>query len=236
MSPALKPPKVQIPVRQYFGLLEEYLKPQRASVILMAVCLLLSVGLQLFNPQIVRFFMDTAQSGGAQSDLVKAAAVFIGASFFQQVLNVGATYFSTRVGWTATNALRANLAEHCLKLDLSVHKACTPGELIERIARHQLERPETWTTIEAPTDVQTALEHTRTRVVILDCLSLLVSNLMFENFLNPKSSNECTTCSRFEIDCGQQRSWFWNRARIPTWTAFSGCARTDKPKGCCCLE
>jgi ATP-binding cassette, subfamily B, bacterial len=133
MSAVVKPPKVQIPVRQYFGLLEEYLKPQRVSVVLMAVCLLLSVGLQLLNPQIVRFFMDTAQKGGAQSELVKAAAVFIGASFFQQVLNVGATYFSTRVGWTATNALRANLAEHCLKLDLSFHKARTPGELIERV-------------------------------------------------------------------------------------------------------
>ncbi len=133
MSAVVKPPKVQIPVRQYFGLLEEYLKPQRASVVLMAVCLLFSVGLQLLNPQIVRFFMDTAQKGGAQSELIQAAAVFIGASFFQQVLNVGATYFSTRVGWTATNALRANLAEHCLKLDLSFHKARTPGELIERV-------------------------------------------------------------------------------------------------------
>ncbi len=133
MSAVVKPPRVQIPLRQYFGLLEEYLKPQRVSVILMAVCLLFSVGLQLLNPQIVRFFMDTAQKGGAQSELVKAAAVFIGASFFQQVLNVGATYFSTRVGWTATNALRANLAEHCLKLDLSFHKARTPGELIERV-------------------------------------------------------------------------------------------------------
>ena len=133
MSAVVKPSKVQIPVRQYFGLLEEYLQPQRTSVILMAVCLLFSVGLQLLNPQIVRFFMDTAQKGGAQSELVKAAAVFIGASFFQQVLNVAATYFSTRVGWTATNALRANLAEHCLKLDLSFHKARTPGELIERV-------------------------------------------------------------------------------------------------------
>jgi ATP-binding cassette, subfamily B, bacterial len=133
MSAALKPPIVHIPVRQYFKLLEQYLKPQRASVVLMALCLFSSVGLQLVNPQIVRFFMDTAQHGGAQSELVKAAAVFIGASFFQQALNVAATYFSTKVGWTATNALRANLAEHCLKLDLSFHKAHTPGELIERV-------------------------------------------------------------------------------------------------------
>ena len=128
-----KPPVVQIPVRQYFRLLEEYLKPQRSSVVLMAFCILASVGLQLVNPQIVRFFMDTAQQKGDQKKLLEAAVVFIAASFVQQALNVAATYWSTRVGWTATNALRANLAEHCLKLDLSFHKARTPGELIERV-------------------------------------------------------------------------------------------------------
>ena len=128
-----KPPVVQIPVRQYFRLLEEYLKSQRSSVVLMAFCILASVGLQLVNPQIVRFFMDTAQQKGDQKKLLEAAVVFIATSFVQQALNVAATYWSTRVGWTATNALRANLAEHCLKLDLSFHKARTPGELIERV-------------------------------------------------------------------------------------------------------
>ena len=133
MNTAAKPPVVQIPVRQYFRLLEEYLKPQRSSVVLMAFCILASVGLQLVNPQIVRFFMDTAQQKGDQKKLLEAAVVFIATSFVQQALNVAATYWSTRVGWTATNALRANLAEHCLKLDLSFHKARTPGELIERV-------------------------------------------------------------------------------------------------------
>ena len=51
-------------------------------------------------------------------------------------------------------------------------------EMTERITKHQLERPQKWTTIEAPKDVYTALEQVQTRVVILDCLSLLVSNLM----------------------------------------------------------
>src|SRR5206468_3804373 len=35
--------------------------------------------------------------------------------------------------WRATNALRADLTLHCLKLDMSFHKAHTPGELIERV-------------------------------------------------------------------------------------------------------
>jgi adenosylcobinamide kinase / adenosylcobinamide-phosphate guanylyltransferase len=60
------------------------------------------------------------------------------------------------------------------------------AEMTERITKHQLERPQAWMTIEAPTDVQTALEHVKSRVVILDCLSLLVSNLMLENFSEPE--------------------------------------------------
>src|SRR5919197_4715210 len=47
--------------------------------------------------------------------------------------SVAATYFSEGVGWAATNALREDLMDHCLRLDLSFHKARTPGELIERI-------------------------------------------------------------------------------------------------------
>jgi adenosylcobinamide kinase / adenosylcobinamide-phosphate guanylyltransferase len=61
------------------------------------------------------------------------------------------------------------------------------AEMTERIKRHQLERrnvenPDEWATIEAPTDIKTALEQAKTKVVILDCLSLLVSNLMLENY------------------------------------------------------
>jgi ABC-type multidrug transport system fused ATPase/permease subunit len=37
------------------------------------------------------------------------------------------------VGWQTTNRLRADLARHCLKLDLSFHNEHTPGEMIERI-------------------------------------------------------------------------------------------------------
>ncbi len=37
------------------------------------------------------------------------------------------------MAWRATNALRADLVEHCLRLDLSFHKFTTPGELLERV-------------------------------------------------------------------------------------------------------
>jgi ABC-type multidrug transport system fused ATPase/permease subunit len=38
-----------------------------------------------------------------------------------------------QVAWTATNALRADLLGHVLRLDMPFHKLHTPGELIERV-------------------------------------------------------------------------------------------------------
>ena len=51
-------------------------------------------------------------------------------------------------------------------------------EMVERIARHQLERPTMWRTIEAPREVH--LTDLKSRVVLLDCLSLFVSNLLLD--------------------------------------------------------
>jgi adenosylcobinamide kinase / adenosylcobinamide-phosphate guanylyltransferase len=51
-------------------------------------------------------------------------------------------------------------------------------EMTDRIARHQLERPSAWKTIEAPREVLIA--DLKSRVVFLDCLSLFVSNLLLD--------------------------------------------------------
>jgi adenosylcobinamide kinase/adenosylcobinamide-phosphate guanylyltransferase len=67
----------------------------------------------------------------------------------------------------------------------------TPGdeEMRERIARHRAVRPVHWVTVEAPTDPAAALraQHaaiaamtSAPAVALLDCLTLLVSNLLLE--------------------------------------------------------
>jgi ATP-binding cassette, subfamily B, bacterial len=124
---------MNLPLTQYGGLLGAYLKPQRSGVALLAALVLGSIGLQLLNPQIIRYFIDTAQSGGAQRDLLIAAVVFLAIGLIQRAAALVAVYLGERVGWTATNALRADLARHCLRLDMSFHKQRSPGELIERI-------------------------------------------------------------------------------------------------------
>ncbi len=124
---------MKIPLKQYWNLLVEYLKPQLRRIVWLAITLLGSIGLQILNPQILRYFIDTAVGGGSQQGLFTAALVFTSVALVTQALGVAATYFGENVAWTATNALRADLAEHCLKLDLSFHKSRTPGELVERV-------------------------------------------------------------------------------------------------------
>ncbi len=114
-------------------LLATYLKPLRLRATLLCVMVLGSIGLQLLNPQILRYFIDTAAVGGAVALLVQAALFFISVALLTQVLSVAATYFGEQVGWGATNVLRADLALHCLNLDLPFHHKHTPGEMIERI-------------------------------------------------------------------------------------------------------
>ncbi len=117
----------------YGPLLATFIAPQWGRVTILAALILLSIGLQLLNPQIIRYFLDSLQQGGALRLLLTAAALFMIITIVQQVVLLAATYVGELVGWTATNALRVELARHCLRLDLAFHKAHTPGELIERV-------------------------------------------------------------------------------------------------------
>ncbi|UQN07450.1 bifunctional adenosylcobinamide kinase/adenosylcobinamide-phosphate guanylyltransferase [Deinococcus sp. QL22] len=51
-------------------------------------------------------------------------------------------------------------------------------EMEDRIARHRTDRPAEWHTVEEPLDVLVALQAAPTPTVLLDCLSLWVSNLL----------------------------------------------------------
>ena len=122
-----------IPVRAYTRLLARYLRPLRARVSLLSALLIVGIALQLVNPQLVRAFLDRATTGGEQGDLIPLAIWFMVIAVVHQASAVLATYLAEDVGWSATNEMRRDLAEHVLDLDMGFHKEHTPGELIERI-------------------------------------------------------------------------------------------------------
>jgi ATP-binding cassette, subfamily B, bacterial len=124
---------MKLPLKAYWDLLSQHIRPQRGRFTLLLSLLLASISLRVINPQIMRAFIDSALSGQALNALTLTALLFIGIAILQQVVSVSVTYLGENVAWTATNALRAELAEHALNLDMRFHNNRTPGELIERI-------------------------------------------------------------------------------------------------------
>ncbi len=125
---------MKISLRRYADIFLKYLRPQRKKAALLFALLLSGIGLQLLNPQILRHFINTVQTGaGDGTELVFTALLFLAAALGTQVLSTLATYVGADVGWRATNMLRQDMAEHALRLDMGYHNERTPGEMIERI-------------------------------------------------------------------------------------------------------
>ncbi|MDQ3700141.1 MAG: ABC transporter ATP-binding protein, partial [Chloroflexota bacterium] len=110
-----------------------YLRPQWRRVALLGTLLLGSIALQLTFPQILRHFVDAAQAGADLRTLAGTALLYLGAAVAAQAAATGEAYVAAGVGQSATNAMRADLTLHCLRLDTTFHNSRTPGELIERI-------------------------------------------------------------------------------------------------------
>jgi len=62
-------------------------------------------------------------------------------------------------------------------------------EMAARIARHRGERPRHWTTLEAPLDVVAAVRSAEA-IVLVDCVTLWISNLLYEHRALERSSRE----------------------------------------------
>lgn len=125
---------MNIPLRRYWDLLWKHIRPQKLDFGVLTVLLLSSIGLEIFNPQIMRRFIDATQQADVDMrPLMMTAGAFIGLALTQQAVAIGAAYFGENVAWRATNALRAELARHCIHLDMAFHNDTSPGQLIERI-------------------------------------------------------------------------------------------------------
>lgn len=121
------------PFKRYFDLFACYLRPQWGKVLLMSVLLLISIGLQLYNPKVLGDFINVTLQQGPGQSLTWLALLYLLVSFLNQGTTVVSEYLCEKVAWTATNRLRADLLAHVLTLDQAFHKQHTQGELLERI-------------------------------------------------------------------------------------------------------
>jgi ABC-type multidrug transport system fused ATPase/permease subunit len=120
-------------LNRYWRLLAHYLRPNWPRMILLATILCCTIGAQVAAPLLASRFIDQATSGGPFRDLVVLALLTIVLALAGQGLSVAETWVAESVSWGATNALRADLLAHLLRLDATFHTTRTQGELIERV-------------------------------------------------------------------------------------------------------
>ena len=81
-------------------------------------------------------------------------------------------------------------------------------EMAARIESHRVERPGGWATVEEPVGIRAALESSPVdSFVILDCLSLWVSNLMHRGWTDEAIEAEGVRCSCELPRRGALRPW-----------------------------
>src|SRR5690348_3569830 len=112
------PARSQVPLQQQRALLSRYFKPQRGKVALLAALLFANIGLQLARPHIVRTLIDVALAQGPLDSRFNAGLLFLAVALVNQGVAVAETYVAEDVGWTDTNAMRADLVFHCMHLDM----------------------------------------------------------------------------------------------------------------------
>ncbi len=62
-------------------------------------------------------------------------------------------------------------------------------EMSARIQKHRMARPANWETLEVPFDIAACVQRIKSKVVILDCITLLISNLLMQ-FVNDELADE----------------------------------------------
>lgn len=73
------------------------------------------------------------------------------------------------------------LAASCASRTYIATAEAFDDEMRDRIARHRAQRGEGWETVEAPLDLTAALAACRSGVVLIDCLTIWIGNLMFKD-------------------------------------------------------
>lgn len=117
----------------YRRLIDRYARPEARGLIFLAMVTTGVAGTTLVVPYVISRYIDAARAGAPTNSLVVVAVVFAAFALLEPLLRMLETRIATNLAVRGTNRLRADLFEHCLRLDPSFHESHSPGEMIERI-------------------------------------------------------------------------------------------------------
>ena len=89
--------------------------------------------LPLLGPLLIAAFIDEAEGGGARSQLLLIAGIYVAVGITRQIMSIAVAWTATDLAWRVTNQLRTTLTRHVLNLDLAFHRSTSPGELVSRV-------------------------------------------------------------------------------------------------------
>lgn len=125
---------------------------------------------------------------------------------------MGKIIFITGGCRSGKSAYAQNLAESVdgIRLFIATCPSDLDSEMNERIERHRKERGDKWENMEEPFDLQAAIMHSAPEinadVILVDCLTLWVSNLMHRAFLKKTDLTETDIsglCSGIIMACAE---------------------------------
>lgn len=111
----------------------KYLKGQRKTMLLLGVFFISNIILQIIAPQVLSYFIDSAQAGKTFGYISLIVLIYLGTIILKMAAGVFESYFAERFGWKITNSFRKDVLAHFLKMDMEHHEKWTSGEVITRL-------------------------------------------------------------------------------------------------------
>lgn len=119
---------------KYFGsFLIKYLKGERKIMIFLAIFFIANIMLQIVVPQVLSYFIDSAQSGKPLKYISLIVLIYLVTIILKMVAGACESYFAQSFGWKITNSFRKDVLAHFLKIDMAHHEKWTSGEVITRL-------------------------------------------------------------------------------------------------------
>jgi ATP-binding cassette subfamily B protein len=134
-GPGKKPPPLMDPTRQRDGRrILALFKPYRARLAAVLLLIIVSSGVSILNPFLLRATIDKGLLGHDATLLTWLVLAMIGVAIFSNATSVWQTYISNVVGQRVMHDLRAAVYRHLQRMSLAFFTRTRTGEIQSRIA------------------------------------------------------------------------------------------------------